>query len=47
MIQLKTILDVADNTGAKLASCIQMLGDSRKRYGRAMPNRSPMRVTTV
>ena len=34
MIQLKTILDVADNTGAKLASCIQMLGDSRKRYGR-------------
>src|SRR5438046_10651398 len=34
MIQLKTIMDVADNTGAKLASCIQMLGDSRKRYGR-------------
>src|SRR6185503_2205913 len=34
MIQLKTILDVADNTGAKLASCIQMLGDSRKRYGK-------------
>ena len=34
MIQLKTILDVADNTGAKLASCIQMLGDSRRRYGR-------------
>jgi large subunit ribosomal protein L14 len=34
MIQLKTILDVADNTGAKMASCIQMLGDSRRRYGR-------------
>jgi large subunit ribosomal protein L14 len=34
MIQLKTILDVADNTGAKLASCIQILGDSRRRYGR-------------
>ena len=34
MIQLKTIMDVADNTGAKLASCIQMLGDSRRRYGR-------------
>ena len=34
MIQLKTIMDVADNTGAKLASCIQMLGDSRKRYGK-------------
>jgi len=33
MIQIKTILDVADNTGAKLAGCIQMLGDSRRRYG--------------
>ncbi len=33
MIQLKTVLDVADNTGAKLASCIQMLGDSKRRYG--------------
>lgn len=26
MIQLKTILDVADNTGAKRASCIGVLG---------------------
>ncbi|MFN3487069.1 MAG: 50S ribosomal protein L14 [Planctomycetota bacterium] len=34
MIQLKTLLDVADNTGAKLASCIQILGDSKRRYGR-------------
>ncbi len=34
MIQLKSILDVADNTGAKIASCIQVLGDSRRRYGR-------------
>ncbi len=34
MIQLKTILDVADNTGAKQAGCIQVLGDSRRRYGR-------------
>ncbi len=33
MIQLKSIVDVADNTGAKLAGCIQMLGDSRRRYG--------------
>lgn len=32
MIQLKTILDVADNTGAKLAGCIQVLGDSKRRY---------------
>jgi large subunit ribosomal protein L14 len=34
MIQLKSILDVADNTGAKLAGCIQVLGDSRRRSGR-------------
>ncbi len=34
MIQLKTILDVADNTGAKAAGCIQVLGDSKRRYGR-------------
>jgi large subunit ribosomal protein L14 len=34
MIQLKSKLDVADNTGAKVAACIQMLGDSRRRYGR-------------
>ena len=34
MIQMYTYMDVADNTGAKLASCIQMLGDSRRRYGR-------------
>jgi len=34
MIQLKSILDVADNTGAKLAGCIQVLGQSRQRYGR-------------
>lgn len=33
MIQIKSILDVADNTGAKLAGCIQMLGDSKRRYG--------------
>jgi large subunit ribosomal protein L14 len=34
MIQIKSLLDVADNTGAKIASCIQVLGDSRRRYGR-------------
>ena len=33
MIQLKSVLDVADNTGAKLAGCIQVLGDSRRRTG--------------
>ncbi len=33
MIQIKTYLDVADNTGAKLVSCFQVLGNSQQRYG--------------
>lgn len=32
MIQMQTIVDVADNTGAKRAMCIKVLGDSRRRY---------------
>ena len=32
MIQLRTILNVADNTGAKRASCIGVIGQSGKRY---------------
>ncbi len=32
MIQLHTIVDVADNTGAKTAMCIKVLGGSRRRY---------------
>ena len=32
MIQMQTMLDVADNTGAKLAQCIKVLGGSRRRY---------------
>ena len=32
MIQMKSLLDVADNTGAKVAGCIQVLGSSRRRY---------------
>lgn len=32
MIQVQTILDVADNTGAKKVMCIKVLGGSRKRY---------------
>ncbi|MBU3933058.1 MAG: 50S ribosomal protein L14 [Candidatus Omnitrophica bacterium] len=32
MIQMRTILDVADNTGAKRASCIGVIGRSGKRY---------------
>lgn len=32
MIQLQTMIDVADNTGAKTAMCIKVLGGSRRRY---------------
>ena len=32
MIQLRTMLKVADNTGAKIAQCVKVLGGSRKRY---------------
>ena len=32
MIQEQTVLDVADNTGAKTAQCIKVLGGSRRRY---------------
>lgn len=34
MIQLKTKLNVADNTGAKVLQCILVLGGSKKKYGR-------------
>ena len=32
MIQQQTILDVADNTGAKLVMCFKVLGGSKRRY---------------
>ena len=32
MIQAKTNLDVADNSGAKRVQCIKVLGGSRRRY---------------
>ncbi len=32
MIQPQTILDVADNTGAKRVMCIRVLGGTRRRY---------------
>jgi large subunit ribosomal protein L14 len=32
MIQLRSMLQVADNTGAKLAQCIKVLGGSGRRY---------------
>ena len=34
MIQALTLLDVADNSGAKLVQCIKVLGGSRRRYAR-------------
>ena len=34
MIQIATILDVADNSGAKRVQCIKVLGGSRRRYAR-------------
>jgi len=34
MIKAKTILNVADNSGATKVKCIKVLGSSKKRYGR-------------
>lgn len=34
MVQTQTILNVADNSGARKLMCIKVLGDSRKRYAR-------------
>jgi large subunit ribosomal protein L14 len=32
VIQTETVLDVADNSGAKRVACIKVLGGSRRRY---------------
>ncbi len=34
MIQLKTLLNVADNSGAKQVQCIKVLGGTRRKYAR-------------
>jgi large subunit ribosomal protein L14 len=34
MIQMQTILDVADNSGAKKIMCIKVLGGSKRKYAR-------------
>ena len=34
MIQTESVLDVADNSGAKRVKCIKVLGGSRRRYAR-------------
>ncbi|RMD57392.1 MAG: 50S ribosomal protein L14, partial [Nitrospirae bacterium] len=32
MIQVETLLEVADNTGAKKVRCIRVMGGSNRRY---------------
>ena len=32
MIQMETVLDVADNTGARSVQCIKVMGGSKRRY---------------
>lgn len=32
MIQMKSLLDVADNSGAKKVICVKVIGGSRRRY---------------
>ncbi len=32
MIQMQTVLDAADNSGAKRVQCIKVLGGSKRRY---------------
>src|SRR3972149_5791042 len=32
MIQMKSVLDVADNSGARRVMCIKVLGGSKRRY---------------
>ena len=34
MLQMRSIVQVADNTGAKKLQCIKVLGGNRKRYAR-------------
>jgi len=34
MIQLRTVLEAADNSGAKEVQCIKVLGGSKRRYAR-------------
>ena len=48
MIQVESVLDVADNTGARKVQCIKVLGGTRRRYARvgdvivvAVKNASP------
>lgn len=33
MIQMRTMLTVSDNSGARVAQCVKILGGTRRRYG--------------
>jgi large subunit ribosomal protein L14 len=33
MIQMRTMLTVSDNSGARVAQCVKVLGGTRRRYG--------------
>ena len=44
MIQMTTILDVADNSGAKKVFCIKVLGGSKRKYAWGMCGRSTRRA---
>ncbi len=57
MIQMQTLLDVADNSGAKVVRCIKVLGGTKKRFAtlgdiivvsvqKAIPG-SPVKTGTV
>jgi large subunit ribosomal protein L14 len=34
MIQMETVLEVADNSGARRVKCVKVIGGSRRRYAR-------------
>ena len=34
MLQMQSVVDIADNSGAKTARCIKVLGGSSRRYAR-------------
>ncbi|KKR46605.1 MAG: 50S ribosomal protein L14 [Parcubacteria group bacterium GW2011_GWB1_40_14] len=41
MIQPRSMLNVADNTGAKLLQCFKVLGGSRRRYAEEFSDQYP------
>ena len=48
MIQMQTMLNVADNSGARKVQCIKVLGGSKRRYAasrRQLPTAASRRAT--